>query len=267
MRYLLCIISMSFLNSTIHKSEWVQTKLPSEILDLSRWYLTIPFDKDGKDGENAGIAAPIYQPQLKNYTLQPYFRSNEDNASVVFRAHCGGAHTPNSGYPRSELREMTGKFDNSGTPLKASWSSVSGRHEMEIRQAVIKLPTKRPQIVIGQIHDDKAYTIFFRLEGKKLFARYKSTAKDVSSEPFTENYELGTVFTVKFIAENGKTDCYYNGVKKFTLERDYSNAYFKAGAYVQSACWGKSTAKEERCDDYGEVAIYDLKVKHIPELN
>ena len=243
----------------------IEQKRPSDILDLSKWYLTIPFDDNGQDGENAGIAAVIYQPKLANYTLDSYFKTSSNAQSVILKTHCGGAHTPNSGFSRTEFREMTGKFDEKLKPIKAAWSSTNGRHEMEIKQAVIKLPSKRPEIVIGQIHDNKQYTIFFRLKGKKLFVRYNDTPEDVDIV-FTENYQLGTIFTVKFIVENGKTECFFNGEKKFTYEKEFSNAYFKAGAYVQSACWGKSTTKDEDCSEYGEVAIYDLRVKHIPEL-
>ncbi len=264
MRYSLSgFISIIFItNAAIAQNT---SKRPSDILDLSKWYLTIPFDESGQDGENAGIAAAIYQPKLANYTLDSYFKTSLDTKFVILKAHCGGAHTPNSGFSRTEFREMTGKFDEKQKPIKASWSSTSGRHEMEIKQAILKLPTKRPEIVIGQIHDDKQYTIFFRLKGKKLFVRYNDTPKDIDVV-FTENYELGTIFAVKFIVENGKTECYFNGEKKFIYENEFSNAYFKAGAYVQSACWGKSTTKDEDCNDFGEVAIYDLKVKHTPEL-
>ena len=105
-----------------------------------------------------------------------------------------------------------------------------------------------------------------RLKGKKLFVRYNDEPKDVDAAIFTEDYVLGTVFTVKFIVENGKTECYYNDVKKYTFEKAFSNAYFKAGAYVQSPCWGRSKTKDEACDDYGEVALYGVKVSHTPEL-
>jgi hypothetical protein len=137
----------------------------------------------------------------------------------------------------------------------ANWTSTSGVHTMEIEQAVTHLPKYKPQIVVGQIHDDREYLIFFRLEDKKLFLQHNGTR----SAPLTDNYTLGTKFKVKFVVEHGKVKSYYNDELKETYEKNFTHAYFKAGAYVQSSC---RIFKEELCDSYGEVVIYKLSVKH-----
>jgi hypothetical protein len=171
---------------------------------------------------------------------------------VIFRAHTGGATTSGSGYPRSELREMT----NNGA-TNASWSSGSGTHTMEIDQAITHLPDLKRHIVAGQIHDGGDDVIVFRLEGSKLFI-------DINGDDgptLTGNYVLGTRFKVKFVVSGNQTRCYYNDTLMYTLNQSYSGAYFKAGAYTQSSCTG-TPGSSESCSAYGEVVIYNVTVSH-----
>ncbi|HEV7783540.1 MAG TPA: polysaccharide lyase family 7 protein [Chitinophagaceae bacterium] len=222
--------------------------LPANILNLTNWKITIPVD--GPDGGTN--ADEISQPQLAAYSIDPWFKNNATNTGVLFRAHTGGATTSGSGYPRSELREMT----NNGT-TNASWSSGSGTHTMEIDQAIMHLPVVKPHIVAGQIHDAGDDVIVFRLEGSKLFI-------DINGDDgptLTSSYVLGTRFKVKFVVSNNQTKCYYNDVLKYTLNQSYSGAYFKAGAYTQSSCTG-TPGSSESCSAYGEVLIYNVTVSH-----
>lgn len=85
--------------------------LPSQILDLSVWKLTLPIGST----ENP---IDIHQPELNLFHHITYFY--EKSKAVVFIANCGGVTTANSKYPRSELREMN--LDGS----LASWSAISG---------------------------------------------------------------------------------------------------------------------------------------------
>ena len=85
-----------------------------------------------------------------------------------------------SGYPRSELREMT----SSGS-ANASWSTTSGTHTMEIRQAITHLPVVKPHVVAGQIHDAGDDVIVCRLEGSKLFIDQNG----VNGPVLTTNYQ------------------------------------------------------------------------------
>jgi hypothetical protein len=172
---------------------------------------------------------------------------------VVFRAHAGGDTTNNSGYPRSELREMK----NNGAD-NASWSSSSGTHTLFIDQAVTHLPDVKRHIVVGQIHDASDDVIVFRLEGQKLFIDLNGN----DGPTLTSSYALGTRFTVRFEVSNDEVKCYYNDELKYTYPKSFSGAYFKAGAYVQSSCQGDKKVAGESCDAYGEVEIYDVKVTH-----
>jgi len=224
--------------------------LPADVLNLTNWKITLPFD-----GPDSGTTADeITQPALATYSIDPWFKNNANNTGVIFRANTGGATTSGSGYPRSELREMT----NNGA-TNASWSSGSGTHTMEIDQAITHLPAVKKHIVAGQIHDAGDDVIVFRLENQKLFI-------DINGDDgptLTSNYVLGTRFKVKFVVSNNQTKCYYNDVLVYTHNQSYSGAYFKAGAYTQSSCKsGGNPGPTESCDAYGEVVIYGLSVTH-----
>lgn len=222
--------------------------LPANVLNLTNWKITLPID-----GPDSGTNADeITQPALATYSIDPYFKNNSTNTGVIFRAHTGGATTSGSGYPRSELREMT----NNGAS-NASWSSGSGTHTMEIDQAITHLPVVKAHIVAGQIHDSNDDVIVFRLEGTKLFI-------DINGDDgptLTSNYVLGTRFKVKFVVSGNQTRCYYNDALIYTHNQSYSGAYFKAGAYTQSSCTG-TPGSSESCSAYGEVVIYNLTVTH-----
>lgn len=220
-------------------------KLPSAVLNLTDWKLTLPIDT-----AHAGSPDEYGQPELNTFEDTNYFHVNAAGDGVVFKAHCGGATTSGSGYPRSELREM---IDNGTT--KASWSTTSGVHTMEITQAITHLPDVKPHVVAGQIHDPNSDVIVFRLEGTKLFIDENGSQGPV----LTTNYQLGDVFTVKFVAQNGGVDCYYNGAYVYTYATDATGCYFKAGCYTQS-----NLSKGDAATAYGEVVIYKVTVSHQP---
>jgi hypothetical protein len=223
---------------------------PSNILNLTNWKVTLPIDDNGMQ---TGSAIEIDQPQLDTFSINPYFMDDSDYSGVIFNANCGGATTSGSGYPRSELREMT---DN-GSEL-ASWASSDETSIMEIDQAVTHLPVVKPQIVVGQIHGPSDDIITFRLEGSHLFMDHNGT----EGTTLDNNYVLGTRFKAKFVVSNNEVQSYYNGVLMETYPITFTGAYFKAGAYVQSSCKGSNKVSGESCDAYGEVVIYNVTISH-----
>ena len=217
--------------------------LPSGVLDLTNWKLTLPVNTS-----HAGAPDEIVQPELNGFLDALYFHVNGARNGVVFKAHCGGYTTSGSGYPRSELREMI----HNGVD-RASWSTTSGTHTMEITQAITHLPDVKPHVVAGQIHDAADDVIVFRLEGTKLFIAENGKTGPV----LTTNYHLGDIFTVKFVARNGGVECYYNGQYIYKYSVSTSGCYFKAGCYTQS-----NTSKGDAPSAYGEVVIYAVSVRH-----
>jgi hypothetical protein len=186
----------------------------------------------------------ILQPRLGSFALAPYFQLG--GGAVQFRAPVGGVTTSGSKYPRSELREMAAD----GTK-QASWSNVSETHTMIIREAITHVPAVRSQLVAGQIHDAKEYVILIRLEGTHLFV--ESDGDNVGT--LDDAYKLGTPFTVKIVAGNGRIVVSYNDVQKVDFAKGGSGYYFKAGCYTQS-----NPSKGDDPSDYGEVVIYSLQL-------
>lgn len=217
--------------------------LPSRVLNLVEWKLTLPVDTS-----HAGSPDEIKQPELNGYQNTNFFLVNPSRDGVLFIAPCGGATTSGSSYPRSELREMA-----SSGRTEASWSTTSGRHTMEIRQAITHLPVAKPHVVAGQIHDASDDVIVFRLEGSKLFVDENGANGPV----LTSNYHLGDVFTVKFIAHDGGIECYYNGTYIYTYPKSTSTCYFKAGCYTQS-----NTSRGDQPTAFGAVTIFNVTVTH-----
>jgi Alginate lyase len=218
--------------------------LPGTILDLTNWKLTLPVAANG-----SSKAEEIVQPQLAGYRLDPYFMVNGGGDAVAFRAHAGGATTSGSGYPRSELREMTG-----GGAGQASWSTTSGTSTMTVRAAVTHLTTAKPQVTVAQVHNASDDVLVVRLDGPHhLYAEHDGT----DYGDLDTGYVLGTPFTAEVTASGGHIRISYNGVSKVDYPVSGSGNYFKAGCYTQS-----NTSKGDKPDAYAEVLVYRLAVTH-----
>lgn len=217
---------------------------PALSFSLLNWKLTLPVG-------SAGSPTEIKQPALATFQIDPWFAVTAENA-VRFRAPVNGVTTSGSKYPRSELREMT----NEGA-AKASWSSTKGTHILFLDEAITHLPKTKPHIVAGQIHDSSDDIMVIRLESANLYVNVNG--KNVYK--LDSNYTLGKRFTIKFIVKGGKSAVYYNDSASpvYTLSKNYSGAYFKAGAYTQSNC-DKEGSNLCSLDNYGEVMIYRLKL-------
>ena len=217
---------------------------PADVLNLADWKVTMP-----EETAQAGNPDEYKQPQLATFKHDVFFHLNTAKDGVIFRAPVNGATTSGSGYPRSELRERPNGID-------AAWSSntPAGTYSMMyIDQRVNKLPIKKKELTLGQIHDGSSDVIVFRLEGSKLFMDHGGTA----GVTLTSSYVLGTRFNCMFKVYQNKTESYYNGVLKETYNKSYTSAYFKAGAYTQSNC---STESSSDCNanNYGEVEIFSV---------
>jgi hypothetical protein len=93
--------------------------LPSQVLDLTNWKVTLPVDSKGASGSSCD-PSEISQPALAGFTDQ-WFKVTPNGQAVVFRANIEGCTTSGSSYPRSELREMTsnGSTEASCPPRRA----------------------------------------------------------------------------------------------------------------------------------------------------
>ncbi|WP_461009191.1 polysaccharide lyase family 7 protein [Streptomyces capparidis] len=221
-----------------------EAKVPADVLNLTNWKQTLPIGPSESPTE-------IKQPQLDSYSHDPYFKVTSTGDAVQFRAPVKGVTTSGSSYPRSELREMT----NGGT-TNAAWSTTSGTHTMTVREAFTHLPNNKPQVVGAQIHGGDDDVTALRLDGTNL---YITNGDDSRYHLVTSNYQLGTVFEVKYVVKDGRISVYYNGSLRTTLSHSDSTNYFKAGAYTQANCTNSSPCST---DNYGEVRIHALSVTH-----
>lgn len=221
---------------------------PSQVLNLSNWKITLPFGYSESPNE-------VRQPQLSKYKIDPWFVIDPNSNSVIFRAPVDGVTTSGSDYSRSELREMS----NNGR-INASWSSSTGSHTMFLDQAITAVPKTKQQIVTGQIHDGQKDIIVIRLDYPNLHIRVDG--KNVYT--LDPNYRLGSRFTISFVVKNNQTKVYYNNSVDpvYQLDKNYSDSYFKAGAYTQSNCEKEKLPLLCNNGNYGEVKIYKVEVTH-----
>jgi hypothetical protein len=189
--------------------------VPGEILDLSRWKLTLPTPFGGAKPDE------IKQPQLATY-FDPHFRADE-TGGVVFTAPVNGVTTRGSKYARCELREMNA--DGS----KASWHSGVGVHTMTVTGAASRLPVNKAQQIIGQIHDNSRLIFALEIDGGK--AIWKTT---VGSFNLIDSYSLGASYEYKIMAADGCITVYWGGRLVGKTAHVGGGLYFKAGTYCQA---------------------------------
>ena len=114
----------------------------------------------------------------------------------------------------------------------------------------------KPHLVGAQIHDDSDDITVFRLEG---FCLSMSPTETIRTTSWSPTNVLGTKYEARFVVSGGVVQAYYNGQLQATLAKDFSDAYFKAGAYTQANC---ERAAPCTSDNYGETVIYQLAVTH-----
>lgn len=221
-----------------------KTAIPAELLNLSRWKLTLPVDTD-----RPGRPDEIRPKELATFADSECFFVNQLGNGVVFRAHCGGVTTKGSDFPRCELREV----DDRGNSTVA-WSTTDrAAHTLTMKASITKTPPVKKHVVCAQIHDAKDDLLMMRLEGTKLFVE-RNKLGEVALDP---RYELGTPFDLKIEASNGHVRVWYNDVEKLDWPVTRYGCYFKAGCYTQS-----NLKKGDAADSFGEVIIHAINVDH-----
>jgi hypothetical protein len=110
---------------------------PGGNFELSRWELQEPVGTPGRP-------TLVKPPALvgPNGYHDEYFFTDDSDGAMTFWDPESGVTTPNSSYPRSELREMNA--DGS----QANWP-VAGTHRLAATLAVIAVPD---HVCVGQIH-------------------------------------------------------------------------------------------------------------------
>jgi hypothetical protein len=216
--------------------------LPSEVVGR-KWTVMAPFSKAGSTDSPENLQ--ILKAETDSRYKSVFYVSDK---GVVFKTRADGVHSPNSKYPRCELREMKDEAWTNG-----SWSNASGTHTLEGTYSIRHTLVKRPQLCFAQMHDASDDVFECCYDAGKLVCFYEDKAKTIILEPA---YIEGTTFSVKLVASGGKTDVYYNGQLKGSVPKSGSGLYWKSGCYLQSnvANWAEAP------DAYGEVTISSLKL-------
>ncbi len=203
-------------------------------IEFDKWKLTLP---TGKPDE--------IKKDIEKYKDENFYKTDE---GYVFTARCDGKTTPNSKYPRCELRETTPK----------EWVCGTGTHEMVYSFTVLDCPKNKPQVVIGQIHDDKDEVVFIRFKKNECIE-----AESFKKKYFLHGAELNKRYFIKIssIEKNLIIECYEDKDKitkvKIPLQKQYKKSYFKVGCYTQA-----NSSQGEPKDSKGSVLLHSCKVEH-----
>ena len=246
----------------------------TQSIDLSHWKLTLPVDedRDGKADEYVDLAT--YQ---SNSSIKPYLYDGP-NGSLVFYCPYTGITTPNSRYPRTELREQLAPGDNNVNWTMEKGGAMVGRlkvadiskgHRTIVMQIHGRLTKEQKEKINAPDNDaPPLLKIFFQnnkirvvrkilvneeIEGEAILS--KEAWKDDSDHYFEQ--ELGNKeFTLMVLASRGRLEVRLNDVAKvyedLSMQRWPFDNYFKAGNYLQST----------DNNAFAKVEFYSLKVTH-----
>ena len=201
--------------------------------DLSHWKLTLPVNEKGK---LAGHAAEIPADRLADGYAHPDYFQIGSNGTITFWAPVCGSTTDNSGYPRSELRELLDPADPS-----VNWSA-QGTHVLKACCRVTRVPSSQ-KVIIGQIHSysGKALPLiklqFFKNRVEALVKRSPSKGGDQKLELAKVGLDDEIAYEIRLqagelrVIANGSTQRV--NILKNDLAWADQTFYFKAGAYCQ----------------------------------
>lgn len=232
---------------------------PGSNFNLTTWELDTPV----KSG-NSVLIIPSNE-LVHGYTSQYFFTDKTDGA-MTFWCPANGASTPNSKYPRSELREM---------PVGGDWKIYKGNHTLSGTCEVTHLP-KTKGIYIGQIHGDDSSlnpqmvkllwgidnVISVQIQedskpGKETtykFGTYTLGEKISYSLNVTNISSTSAKITISITNYVGTLPV--TKTTSFTYKNSYWNKdsfYFKAGCYVQET---------DTSQNSGTVKFYILTAVH-----
>lgn len=227
-------------------------KPPGSNFDLSKWELDLPIKK----GNSVEI---IPTSQLSNGYSSEYFYTDKEDGAMTFFCPSNGATTPNSKYPRSELREL------------GEWKLNKGNHALYATCEVVQLPNSGKGVYIGQLHGlkQKLHPQLIKL----LWGHDNTISVQVQkdSKPGTEpiysfgQYSIGEKISYNISVTNKSSTCVItvnvidkSGTKShsFTYKNNYwskDTYYFKAGNYLQN---------HDSSNSSSVVKFYELDVIH-----
>ncbi len=245
---------------------------PASILSyLKNWKITFPLDSDGKDSANDSQSGNDCDDrnndayEIRNitgdipYPFSEYFFVH--GKEVFFKAHCAGATTSGSSYPRSELRQTPGGGDN--------YWSMDDYQYLDVRVRAVHLPDEKPEVSMVQIHgpDDEPLRVEYRADSQGLHV----VQNEDDTVEYVLPYSLGQQLHVTVTVDNGDITCRIENedtgdVWSDTWEAEDSKGYFKVGCYTQSTifledCKSGEGFSDESLNAYGLVGVSSMVLK------
>jgi hypothetical protein len=206
---------------------------PGSNLDLSVWELQLPI---GSVGDPTTIAPGA----LEGGFHDAYFFTDMTDGAMTFFDPEDGVTTPDSSYPRSELREM----NIGGTA--ANWA-IAGTNTLSATLAVTQVPD---HVCVGQIHIGTAIEAGLAASTKPLLELYYyangtvELAIEASPAGSQTSYSITTVplgtrfsYTIQLTAAGAITLTVDGTPHTYTMPSSFEGygMYFKAGDYDQTA--------------------------------
>ncbi|MBD3242295.1 MAG: hypothetical protein GF331_17005 [Chitinivibrionales bacterium] len=237
---------------------------PSDLLPcVTEWKITLPVDHNGDDSSNETDvdqrntdAMEVVGEDLIDYKYSPYFYAAD--SEVVFRAHCAGATTSGSKYPRSELRQLVDGGSN--------YWSMNDPQFLQASLRVTHVPVEKPEVCMVQIHgpDDEPLRVQYHAD-RGVYLIWNESNKDYDN---ALDYTLGERLEVTVSVQSMDITCTIRNLDRGaactkTWTSMDATGYFKVGCYTQSSIFlsqFKTGKNDEPLDAYGEVRVSALSL-------
>jgi hypothetical protein len=222
---------------------------PGGNFNLSTWELQLPI---GSPGSPTTISSSKLVGD-NGYSNPAYFWSDKTDGSMTFWDPESGVTTPNSSYPRSELREMNTNGSAADWPL-------SGTNTLSAELRVVSVTSS---VCVGQVHlgtggssTKPLLELYYHSNGDVVLGLENSPSGGQTSHTLT-NVPLGTHWTYKIAVVGHEIEVTVNGsTHSYPVASSFDayHQYFKAGDYNQSASSSTSNG--------AKVKFYSLSVSH-----
>ncbi len=222
---------------------------PGGNFNLSVWELQLPIGSPGSP-------TTILPAQLKGangYQNPSYFWTDKNDGSMTFWDPESGVTTPNSSYPRTELREM----NSNGTA--ANWA-LSGDSTLSAELRVVSVTSN---VCVGQVHlgtggaSTKPLVELYYHSNGNIYLGTENSPSGGQTLHYITNVALGVHWTYVINVSGSTINLTVNGSKtSYSIPSSFDayDMYFKAGDYNQSAS-GSTT-------NGAKVKFYSLTVSH-----
>ena len=220
------------------------------VIDMAAWNLTIP-----EGTPSMTIAAPMLQQGYQD----SYFRTA--NGGVVFWAPVTGSSTPQSKFPRSELRESHAD----GSPR--NWYFPAADNLLRAALSINKVPSSG-RIIIGQVHVNYGPAPLLTLEYQyrnnmgAVVAKIRKQPRDrypfkvvlATGLPLDQRFTYSIHLTPSGTLSISSYGAHWAG--RLDAVWRTTPLYFKAGVYTLD--------NTGYTNEGGQATFYRIEAKHLP---